>query len=120
MQRLGMVEQAIPHPGCSAYLDAVGVHLAEGVLQIVEQDSCGCIVWGLHPLMMPWKAHSNSTSVRHSPARSMASQKGSADLIRSSAVSGSTPRAAQTAATTSRRESGGSSSKESLSMAGTV
>jgi len=69
MQRLGMVEQAIPHPGCSAYLDAVGVHLAEGVLQIVEQDSCGCIVWGLHPLMMPWKAHSNSTSVRHSPAR---------------------------------------------------
>jgi hypothetical protein len=49
------------------------------------------------------------------PARSIASHKGSADRIKSSAAAASTSRAARTAATISRREPAGRSASESRS-----
>ena len=51
-----------------------------------------------------------------SPARSIASHKGSADRTRSSAVAASTSSTAHTSATTSRREAAGRSASESRSM----
>lgn len=54
------------------------------------------------------------------PARSIASQKGSVDRTRSSALASSMSSAALTAATTSCRESSGKSSSGSRSMSQTV